>query len=720
MTTLATLVVKIVGDISQYTEALNKSAEMTETFSGRALSGMSALGGGLVTGALASAAALVGGVGVAAWTAGNQVDEAMDTIATKTGATGAVLAGLEGTFKSVFSNVPTDAQAAAGVIGELNTRLEMSGPILEQSSTKLLKMSDLLGGDAPTNAGLFSRVIGDWSVPLGESSALLDKLFVASQKTGVGTDSLMQNVVQFGAPLRNMGFELNDAIALFAKWEKEGVNAELVMGSLRQAAGKFANENKPLKQGLEETMAAIKGAGSNSEALSIAMGVFGARAAGDMSAAIREGRFDIEDLTAAMESAEGSIDKTAKATEDWPEKWKRFSNGLTVSLAPLGGTMMGIAGQAMDMLNSFLAKPEVQTFIAETGTVIQTMADTAITWLPQVTEWFQKAFGWLDENKGVVAAALAMIGAAVLLFAYSSLAASIPAIGAFIVAAWPVVLVLGLVGVAAYLLYEAWTNNWGGIQEKLGAVWGWMQGIFSQLQAWLKNELPIHLTALGILWETKFLPKIQAVWAWIDTNLMPLFSALGELLGNVLRLALDGLGLAWDRLKGPLGTVSDLVQKYLVWSFGNLRSIIEFLAPYVSGAVNWAFSGLTGVIQGVTRAIETLNRALGAVKLPKALTPGSPTPFEIGLRGIGDALDGLNGKSLPNLRAGLQFETAGAAGVGAQIAPRIANGQQGAASARELTFNYYDHAVVSSNRENEIIDKLGPAFVAFLRQQGLK
>lgn len=56
-----------------------------------------------------------------------------------------------------------------------------------------------------------------------------------------------------------MGFSLEESAAMLGKWEKEGVNTELVIGSLRIAAGKFAKDNIPLRQGLLDTMAAIKG-----------------------------------------------------------------------------------------------------------------------------------------------------------------------------------------------------------------------------------------------------------------------------------------------------------------------------------------------------------------------------------------------------------------------------------------------------------------------------
>jgi hypothetical protein len=45
--------------------------------------------------------------------------------------------------------------------------------------------------------------------------------------------------------------------------------------------------------------------------------------------------------------------------------------------------------------------------------------------------------------------------------------------------------------------------------------------------------------------------------------------------------------------------------------------------------------------------------AFAKAALPKWLQPGSPTPFEMGLRGISSAMDALSSKSLPKFQTGL-------------------------------------------------------------------
>ena len=48
--------------------------------------------------------------------------------------------------------------------------------------------------------------------------------------------------------------------------------------------------------------------------------------------------------------------------------------------------------------------------------------------------------------------------------------------------------------------------------------------------------------------------------------------------------------------------------------------------------------GITGAIRDAIKWLSDLADSISKLSLPDWLTPGSPTPWEIGLRGIGDAL----------------------------------------------------------------------------------
>ena len=287
----------------------------------------------------------------------------------------------------------------------------------------------------------------------------------------------------------------------------------------------------------------------------------------------------------------------------------------------------------------------------------------------------------------MVVAALAMIGAAILVFAYTSIAAAIPAVVAFVVAMWPVLAVLGLVGVAAYLLYTAWTENWGGIQQvvlpiienvknALLSAWSWMSTVLwpflVTLGGTIRDVLGGALAWMSQLWVGTLWPAMLAVYEWISVNLFPLFMALANFFGAVFNLALTAMAGVWQNVLLPaLTQVGSWLQGTILPVFQSLGSFlsatfspaIEGLATFLSGALLGAFEGISDAISDVIGFIESMTDALMNIKLPPWLTPGSPTPWEIGLRGINKEMDLLANQGLPALDANLQLQPANVPGL---------------------------------------------------------
>ena len=64
------------------------------------------------------------------------------------------------------------------------------------------------------------RPFGDWPVASEHQEVAPVKVFRASQTTGIGVDELMRLMVQFGAPLRQLGYDFDQAASLMGKWER--------------------------------------------------------------------------------------------------------------------------------------------------------------------------------------------------------------------------------------------------------------------------------------------------------------------------------------------------------------------------------------------------------------------------------------------------------------------------------------------------------------------
>ena len=397
--------------------------------------------------------AALGGVAVlggafAAFQIGSQFDDAFDTIRTQTGETGAVLEGLKDDFRAVVGTVPTDFATAGDAIAGLNQRLGLTGKPLQDISAQLLNLSRITETDLATNIETSTRLMGDWGVEQKDIPGALDRIFRASQATGPSVDRLGQMMVQFGAPMRQLGFDFNTTAALLGKFEKEGVNTEVVMGSMRIALGKMAKDGEAPVATLNRVMDSIKGAGSAGEANAIALELFGAKAGPDMAAAIREGRFEVDDLVSTIAGGSDTINGAASDTADFSEKWTLFKNRVLLALEPIAMRVFDGMAAAMDELG-----PKVEQ-LAAWG------RDDLLPALRDLGDW-------MERNKPIMIAVGAAIGT-VLVGAFLSWAAAAAAAAFATFMAMAPLLLLGLVIGAVVLLAILWWQQFGD-RMKLGA-----------------------------------------------------------------------------------------------------------------------------------------------------------------------------------------------------------------------------------------------------------
>ena len=285
---------------------------------------------------------------------GAEFDTAFDKIRVGTGKTGKNLKGLKRDFKGVVSGVPADFESASTAITGLNQRLGLTGKPLRGLSKQMLELSRITETDVGENVKTVTRLFGDWGIKTGKQGKTLDKLFRASQATGIGISTLSDFMVQFGSPLRQMGFDFDTAAAMFSKFEKEGVNLQTAMPGLRMALKNFASEGKDPAKALSATIDKIKSAGSTAKANTMAFEIFGTRAGPDLAAAITEGRFDFDKLIKTIAGGRDTIRKAGKETMDFTEHWEVFKNRVMVKLEPLASKVFGKLGDAMERVGDIL------------------------------------------------------------------------------------------------------------------------------------------------------------------------------------------------------------------------------------------------------------------------------------------------------------------------------------------------------------------------------
>ena len=276
-------------------------------------------------------------IGTAVLKATDTIQEAMATIRTGTGATGEALEGLQADFTAVFRQTSQDAQTTGAAIADLNTTLGLTGEPLREAALAALQLADATGADT---AALINNTARAMQV-FGEDSAdvvpIMDRLFVVSQNTGLGIDALTGQLQTYGPVLRNAGFETKEAAAFLGNLHAAGVDASRVFPGLNAYFRKTAAEGvTDLKGALLDVVGAVEAATSDAEALNVATTAFGAEGAQRMSVAIRNGTFDMEQLIAAMETADGAIASNDEATQTLSERLQIWRNRITSVLGAFG------------------------------------------------------------------------------------------------------------------------------------------------------------------------------------------------------------------------------------------------------------------------------------------------------------------------------------------------------------------------------------------------
>ncbi len=340
--TIATLLVRLGVDFADFEKKIGQ-AERTFAKTGRKLESI----GASLTKGLTLPLVAVGGVAVAA---ALKIDDAMDTIRTTTGKTGQDFEALGESFRSVLGTVPSSVEDVATAIGTLSVRTGATGERLEDLSRQMLNLARLTKSDVGPLIESTSKIFGDWRVSTEKQSEALDFLFKTSQQTGISVGTLSETLTQFGAPLRDLGFSLEEAATLLGKFEKEGVNTEAVLAGMRTGLGKLAKAGEEPAETFKRLIKTIGEMSSKSDAGKLAIEAFGIKAGPQLASAIQNGRFAIDDLLKSIKDSPETINKAAKATDGFAEQFLVLKNKVLLALEPVGVQLLSVLESVMPLI----------------------------------------------------------------------------------------------------------------------------------------------------------------------------------------------------------------------------------------------------------------------------------------------------------------------------------------------------------------------------------
>lgn len=329
---------KLRNALEQTNEALKEQGKMSDETAqklkkiedtGEKIKGV---GKGMTVGVTAPIVA-AGAAGLAAF---GEVDEALDTIITKTGATGEKADQLSESFENVGSNTHLPLQTVGEAIGEVNTQFGFMGKELEDASNYLMQYAEINETDVSQAAISARQAIEAYGLEYSDLNGVLDVTTKTAQDTGQSVDDLMKKAIDGAPQIKQLGLSFGEGVTLMGQFEQSGVDSGAALSSLSKATVAYSKEGKTLSQGLGELQEKIKNAGSETEAINAAAEIFGTKGGPRMADAIRRGALDLGELAKAADSSGGAVGSTFDATLDPIDKSNQAMNAAKLAMAGVG------------------------------------------------------------------------------------------------------------------------------------------------------------------------------------------------------------------------------------------------------------------------------------------------------------------------------------------------------------------------------------------------
>ena len=308
------------------------------------------IGSSLNKNVTAPVAAATAGI-MAAW---SQVDEGMDIIVEKTGATGDALEEMQNSARNIAKNIPTDFATAGSAVGEVNTRFHLTGQELEDLSKKFAEFSTLNNTDVSSSIDSVQKALEAFGLGAEDAGAMLDTMNKVGQDTGISMDSLSQLMISNAAALKELGMSAADAATFLGQCETSGVDTSAVMTGLKKALTNASGEGKTMKEALSELQNTMLNAETSADAYNAAVDLFGSKAGPALAQFCKDGKLNFENLGTSLDENLGSVEDTFNATLDPADQFKITLNELQDAGYDVGNALGPVLAECLQTVTPIL------------------------------------------------------------------------------------------------------------------------------------------------------------------------------------------------------------------------------------------------------------------------------------------------------------------------------------------------------------------------------
>lgn len=517
-----------------------------------------------------------------------EVDEGMDIIVTKTGATGSALEEMTDIAKTLATELPTDFNTAGSAVGELNTQFGLTGDALKSASTQLIQFSEINGSDVTSSAISAKQAIEAYGLEATDLSSVLDTVTYTSQATGVGVQELMDKAVAGAPQIKALGLSFDEGVTLMGQFEKAGVDSSAALSSLSKAAVKYAGDGLTLQEGLAGTIEQIKTSTSETEALSLASEIFGSKAAPIVGIIL------------------GVIAAIALLVVGIQQLWQHHE-GFRTAVTETWNAIYAFLSAIIQQISSFvmLIWGTLTTWWTENQQLILNAANTMWTAISTVIQTIMTILG-------------------------PYLQASWENIKLIITTAWDIIklvvetainVVLGIIKAVMQIITGDWSGAWETIKQIVSTVW----------EA-IKSLISIVLTVIAQF--------ISNSWNGIKGTMTNLLNSIKSVVSNV-----------WNGIKSTISSILSSIGSTVSSIWNGMKATISGVLSGISNTVTSVWNGvkatITNAINGAKNAVSSAINAIKNLFKFKIKWPHIPLPH-FSVSGSANPLDWLKG-GLPKI-----------------------------------------------------------------------